>query len=268
MEPYSEWIPEGALAPYVARIWSWDGPVPAARAMRFLPNGTAQIFLSFSDRAFESRQAGRHEWRSLSPRVFIGPQFQYFDMSIAPMARMAGVIFQPGGMRPFFEGSTSGYVDQQVPLGEVWRGEQPTLDDLKDASDVIPRIADWLTARLCPSASGGRLVRELTQWDGRVCRVDSLSERFHLSPKRLSRQFREVFGVLPKRFARVRRFNLALKEIFERKNKCLVDVADEVGCFDQAHLNREFRLFSGLSPAQYLHWASSLYYFPLLNEPA
>lgn len=271
---YREWVPNDALAPYVARIWSWDGPVPDAQAMRFLPSGAAQLFFSFSPVPFESRKARCGLWQVLAPFVFIGPQFSYFDMSIKPMAQMAGIIFKPGGTLPFFDQEPRVLVDQLLPLDAVWpreRGVPPGLAQLSHPFDAPALLAGWLRQKLSHQVPRGRVLQELPLWDGRVSRVDALSNRFDLSTKRLAKVFQDLFGVHPKRFARVRRFNLALKEIFEQRNRVLVDVADEVGCFDQPHLNREFRLFSGLSPAEYLSYARTLYYFPLpdrLNEPA
>lgn len=271
---YREWVPSNALEPWVAKIWSWDGPVPDSRAMRFLPSGAAQLFFSFSKTAFESRQAGCDQWQTLSPFVFIGPQFSYFDMSIKPMTKMAGVIFKPGGTVPFFQGETRALVDQLLPLDALWPGEEgcpPGFLRLSDPFDAPALLGDWLLQKLNRPSPREKVLRDLPLWDGKVSRVDALSSRFDLSTKRLAKVFQDLFGVHPKRFARVRRFNLALKEIFEQRNRVLVDVADEVGCFDQPHLNREFRLFSGLSPAEYLAYARTLYYFPLpdrLNEPA
>lgn len=265
-EYYCEWVPDNQLSPFVAKIWAWHGPLPPTQALRFLPSGSAQLFFSFTEIPFEARKPEQLGWEVLAPSVFIGPQFSYFDMKVAPMEKMAGVIFKPGGTLPFFSPKTSDLVDQLISAQDLsWEGEviPPGLRDLTDPFLAPALLGSWLVEKLTIPTPQTRVYGELPQWDGKIARVDDLTERFGMSAKRLTRIFHVLFGVHPKRFARVRRFNRALKKIFEQQNHVLVNVAGDVGCFDQSHLNREFKLFSGISPAEYLRHAKSLYYFPL-----
>ena len=50
--------------------------------------------------------------------------------------------------------------------------------------------------------------------------------------------------------ARLIRFESALEEL--RAGRALADVAFAAGYADQAHLNRDFRAFTGLPPTEYL----------------
>ena len=70
-----------------------------------------------------------------------------------------------------------------------------------------------------------------------------------LSERQLERLFLERVGISPKRYARLRRFELARRLV--AAGQALGDVAYAAGYADQAHLTREFRVFSGTTPRRF-----------------
>jgi len=56
----------------------------------------------------------------------------------------------------------------------------------------------------------------------------------------------------PKEYARIRRFQAALRQLGASAAGG-ADIAAEVGYFDQSHFVREFRSFAGMTPTQYKH---------------
>jgi len=87
--------------------------------------------------------------------------------------------------------------------------------------------------------------------DPNLTSVANVNELTGLSAKRLIALFREEVGLTPKAYWRVRRFQGALRRI-DRGKRNGAQLAAELGYFDQAHFDREFRAFCGLSPSQYL----------------
>jgi len=71
------------------------------------------------------------------------------------------------------------------------------------------------------------------------------------SRKRLIRAFRHQIGLPPKTIARVLRFNNAVRQLAGPAPNLAV-IAQDAGYFDQAHFNRDFRAFSGVTPTAYL----------------
>jgi AraC-like DNA-binding protein len=71
-----------------------------------------------------------------------------------------------------------------------------------------------------------------------------------LSPKRLITRFRTEVGLTPKAYARVRRFQAALRRLRSGGARG-AEIAADVGYFDQAHFVREFRAFTAMTPSQY-----------------
>jgi AraC-like DNA-binding protein len=71
-----------------------------------------------------------------------------------------------------------------------------------------------------------------------------------------SRRFIELFcrevGLPPKTFCRILRFQHVLQSMNAKSPLNLAAMALECGYYDQAHLNRDFMAFTGLTPTTYL----------------
>jgi AraC-like DNA-binding protein len=68
------------------------------------------------------------------------------------------------------------------------------------------------------------------------------------SSRHLATQFRTEFGLGPKTYGRVLRFNRAVRLMSRDDTALLADVAARAGYFDQAHFAREVHEFAGVPP--------------------
>jgi transcriptional regulator GlxA family with amidase domain len=80
--------------------------------------------------------------------------------------------------------------------------------------------------------------------------VDKITRHLGWTRKRLVNAFRNEIGIPPKALARVLRFRRALVELNARKTVDFSWVALECGYSDQAHMIRDFKDFSGLTPVE------------------
>lgn len=76
------------------------------------------------------------------------------------------------------------------------------------------------------------------------------ARELRLSSRQLERLFLERVGVSPKRYARLRRFERAVR--LAREERPLGEVAFASGYSDQAHFIREFRSLTGEAPRSFL----------------
>ena len=106
------------------------------------------------------------------------------------------------------------------------------MSRLSDAPDIDPGVA-WSLGSI--TASGGRTA------------IGTLADELGWSHRRLINRYRDAIGLPPKTVARIVRFECALERL--RTDAALSAVAAECGYFDQAHLCREVRELSGLTPA-------------------
>jgi AraC-like DNA-binding protein len=84
--------------------------------------------------------------------------------------------------------------------------------------------------------------------DARIAEVQSAAG---YSAKHFIEIFRASVGLTPKTYCRVRRFQSVLENLFGKRKIEWARVALDCGFYDQSHLNREFRAFSGVTPGEY-----------------
>lgn len=96
------------------------------------------------------------------------------------------------------------------------------------------RKVAWALARI--EASGG------------LVDIGALARELGHSPKHLIAQFREHIGLPPKLAARLIRFDRCVRHIRNGGRERWAELALMFGYYDQAHLVRDFRQFTGLTP--------------------
>jgi AraC-like DNA-binding protein len=116
--------------------------------------------------------------------------------------------------------------------------EQAMTERLAASPDRIPADLTWALRRL--EATFGRVG------------VNTLADEIGCSRKHLTVRFRREFGLPPKLFARVARFDRAVGLMRRGRAESHARLAGECGYADQAHLTREFRQFAGDPPAAFL----------------
>ena len=149
-----------------------------------------------------------------------------------------------------------------MPLDELHNRTVP-LEDVLGAGTLVEELAgapDWdacfrrldaeLTRRIAAAPAPHPAVREA--WRALVASrgtvpIGALAAELGWSRRHLAARFREDVGASPKFLARLLRFEHAAERI-RTGSAPLGDVALACGFYDQAHLNREVRDFTGAPP--------------------
>jgi AraC-like DNA-binding protein len=84
-----------------------------------------------------------------------------------------------------------------------------------------------------------------------VVRIADLLKNHAIHVRKLQRVFLEEIGISAKRFARIVRFNQAMKAIEKNPEADLLSLAYECGYADQAHFTRNFREMFGMTPTEF-----------------
>jgi AraC-like DNA-binding protein len=79
--------------------------------------------------------------------------------------------------------------------------------------------------------------------------IEGLAASLHVSYKWLERNFLQSTGVSPKEFARQQRFLHTYFDLLNQPKKDLHEIALENAFYDQNHFSKEFKKFTGCSPA-------------------
>ena len=95
------------------------------------------------------------------------------------------------------------------------------------------------------------LVSRITRAKGQVT-IQQLEEETNYSACYLRRIFKSYHGISPKQFAQYIRFQNLLEQI-NKDDIRFDDIALECGYYDEAHMMREFKNYTGKTMEQYQH---------------
>ena len=259
---YEELAPPAELRALVHRIWLLRGAgTPGLAAFqRVMPDGRAELIFNLAD-PFECRDGDRVKAQPLA--LLVGPNRRAMQIRATGSVDLVGVRFRPEALSAWLRVRGPELVDGSWALGELPAPLDPTLAErLAEARNSSRRVA-ILRGHLIRASSRVTFDRrigaavDMALADGNA-RPAAIADTVGMSYRQLSRLFRERLGFGPKPLVRLGRFQRALRALEAPGPRSVASVATGTGYFDQAHLARDFRLFSGVAPARYLAEARAL----------
>jgi AraC-like DNA-binding protein len=165
--------------------------------------------------------------------------------------RAVMATLHPGTSKAVLGVAADAIAGQVIELDDLWgrAATQRLLDQLattRVTSEAAEVLESAIAARAVTSGSN-RLVLEAAE---RLTSagVNIVATDLGVSERHLRRVFREAVGVSPKEFARLVRFNRALRAAHEDDGESWASIAAAAGYYDQAHLIGEFHSISGVTP--------------------
>ncbi len=248
--------PSPPLAGLIERLWLREGPPPRHAFDRVLPAGREEIIFNLNDGELRCYHDDGRPWGRTSGPLFAGMHRSGYVIDTRQQSAIMGVHFKPGGAWrllgiPAHELSGS-RIEFQAVLGP---DAHRLMDQLLRAAAPVEKLR-LVDAALCRRRL--KFMHPAVAWAAEqmsrypaMTRVARLAEEAGLSERRLGEIFTTQVGINPKGFARLRRFQSTLGRIHRVEQPDWCDLALRSGYSDQAHLIREFREFSGLTPATY-----------------
>ena len=204
---------------------------------------------------FEVRRLNGTGARNAYPIALIGSQtFRRVELLMHGNIDAFTIVFQPGGVSTLFsvpaEELTNDDFEGEAVLG---RGVGELLRRLGDVSAFADRarVADaYLCAKRPALDSISGIANAATRvLCGSGCvRVADLAHHAGLGIRQFERRFRHEIGIPPKLYARIVRFEAALRRKATAPAMRWTDIAHALGYHDQMHMVRDFNRLSGESP--------------------
>lgn len=189
--------------------------------------------------------------RSLDKLELAGPR-------LTPARRVYGndpaittVLLRPGVLNWLFELPALDWVDHRAPASEVvgWPAAELLLSQLNRARSTAAQV--WIIEQQLHCWVDKALARRAWQPPPRVptaaARVGDWAGAATSSTRQLQRRVGDALGLSPKTLLRIERLNEGLRRLAD--GEPLADVAAHGGFSHAAHMVREFRALTGLSPA-------------------
>jgi AraC-like DNA-binding protein len=257
---YRRYTPEPPLAALVDCIWYSEGLEGMHARERLLPNGESGIVFDLREEPvliYDAQEIGK--FVKYAPAIFCGARTDCFVIETSQQERVIGIQFRPGGAFPFLKMPAGEVANDTYSLDDIWPGKAARIRDaLINAPDVAAMFSlleQFLlaqlqgSARLHPAVSFAvsHLIKPTSN-----PRIRDLADRVGLSSRRFIELFRDQTGLTPKSFQRVRRFQQVLRSLRASPGENWAGVAYRCGYYDQAHFIHDFRLFSGMTPGEYI----------------
>jgi len=166
------------------------------------------------------------------------------------------ILFKAAGAAAFFQQPLHELFEASVPLDNFIAPDKLTLleEQLAEADGNQQRaiiVNQFLTQHIQNHKQDQLVISALQKIrlsKGQI-RIRDLADAHYISQDAFEKRFRRVVGTSPKQFAGI----IKIKSIVDSKvpDASLTQIALEAGYFDQPHFNKEFKLYTGLSPADF-----------------
>lgn len=251
--------PSPRLAPFIELIWAVRGATDNI-SEAVLPNGAIELMINFGPTQKVTAYADRGVNEDFKRFWIAGMQERSLTIASPHGCDHMGVRFKPGGAHAFFESPmhdvSNQVIDLDLIIGETAAAElHERLLMMTSHKERCATVEQWLLQRryaVHPYYATTRRAIDLLQSSSFRVSVTEICNRLGLSNRHLIEQFRRVVGVTPKSLSRIARFNAVVRATQNQTQHDWAGLAYRFNFADQAHLVREFRHFSGVTPVQFI----------------
>ncbi|MCB1584035.1 MAG: helix-turn-helix transcriptional regulator [Marinicella sp.] len=220
------------------------------------PEGVFELIFQSDDMVWQ-KDSCDGIWQQREEAFVGGLHQQSYQLKLPPETEIISVRFKHGAFKYFFSGRLNDFVNQKVPITELWSqaGKQLQMK-LKSQVNQIQKlqiIAAFIESQLNTQQHSviDQSVRSILNCKGMID-MESLERQSFLSTAQFRKRFREEVGLSPKKYAKVIKINAILNELEQQKGqKNLTDLVYAYDYFDQSHFIRDFRSVVGKTPTQY-----------------
>jgi len=241
-------------------LWAVDQQVeqPLAPGMRehILPTGEMHLVFRLSGQPlclFEG--AADLRGHRIGQAVVGGARSTFYIKDITRPSCSVGAMLRPGAAELLFDATADDLAQRHTRLDELWgRAAHLAHEQLLEAGRLEQQLAilETLLASRLPVVRGLHpaiaYALEHFETSGSVHAVVQHSGYSH---RHFIDLFQRAVGLTPKVYGRVRRFQKALQHAALDGTPSWAALALEVGYSDQAHFNRDFLKFAGVTPTAY-----------------
>ncbi len=253
-------VPRPALADYVTLFYWFRADVPVFEDVERADH--AQIRFRLTPGGSEYRFVDEEVQRAADAHV-VGPTTGAFHVRAIGPIDVFGAGITPAGWAALIGADASAAINRVLNVQDLFGTKAPkTIEALRAAPDLAAKTAvceDMLLGVL----SRGRpqtlaFVRQVDGWlsEGASPEIDVLVERTGLSRRQVERKCRALYGSPPKMLARkYRALRAAVALVADQVS---FDEAVGRGFYDQSHMIREIKQFTGMTPGQFRDEPSAL----------
>ncbi|GAA3240109.1 hypothetical protein GCM10020216_065550 [Nonomuraea helvata] len=257
-----------ALAPYVDRIWSWEGR--AEELPTVFPGTGAELVIQRGAGIVAHTASG--PYRLPEAHLLCLRRTRWRLAAAGPVAFTA-VRLRAGALAALCPVPTTVIADQAVAAADVFGAAADRLVAAVRAGGTLAeraaRIESVLVRTLDSAAPPDRRVAAAVARiyrDPATARVNQIGPGVGLSARHLRRGFLTTVGVPPKEFQQLARFQRVVRTLLLSESQAHLAVALSAGYYDQSHYIKDVRRLTGARPTELLAGSVPHFYYPSLSR--
>lgn len=201
------------------------------------------------------------------PEAFLYGQITEFkEVYCQGPAQLSIIVFHSRGLARILNIPASELNNKVIPLaglfgdaGAIFQRDMRASGKLSEKinlmEDFVRKMADSHPSTGDPMVA---IALDLIQRHKGVIPIHHLTDIIGCQPRQLERKFISAVGISPKHLCNIVRVHAFIKLLQSDKKYNLTGFAYDSGYYDQAHLIRDFRKITGLTPTQYIRNSTPL----------
>ena len=249
-------VPAGPLGRAVESVWYAHGRVPYVRE-RIAPTGSTVAVIVLGDAIRQTADDGHGETLQSATGLLIGPHDRPIINEPTGETHAVGIVTTPVGAQAALGIHPADHRGRVVELASAWpaagelRGRFATVTDPESMLDLVCDRLQLGLDLTVPALERCETAVGLLEADP-TRPVTEVAAAVGVSSSQLTRDFTRVVGMSPRVLGRLLRVRRLLDSIDIAGAIDWPTRAAELGWYDQAHLIRDFRRHTGVTPTTYL----------------
>lgn len=253
-------LPSPDLRPFIKHYLFINSTETLTKVFRIFSDGNTGVVFSLQTKLYSEDQ-------DELPRTFVyGQILDYKTLITSGAVSLCIVVFYPFGMNSLLgiRGTLlkNILVDSQEIFGSDVNYLQEQLQVLKSREDMINLLNHFFSSQKPFNSTLYPMVSSATQWmltRKGLFTAKELLDYTGWQQRSLERAFNDVVGLSPKKLGGIIRLHHFLGEVRKINiNEDLTPLVYDSGYYDQAHLIRQFKQITGITPTVYQKICSPL----------
>ena len=171
------------------------------------------------------------------------------------------ILFKETGASAFFKEPLHELFEESISLDNFINQQKISIveEQLSEVPNDIQRISivEKFLLSILYNHETDKLISnavEKINLNKGIVKIKQLASSLYISNDSFEKRFRRIVGTSPKQFSSIVRMSSIVHQRTQKQS--LSDIAFDAGYYDQPHFNKDFKLFTGLTPADFFKSAS------------
>ncbi|RXJ97497.1 hypothetical protein CRV00_01300 [Malaciobacter molluscorum] len=270
---FQSFKPKSTLKEYIKCYWIIDGKNNIKEYKKtILPH--VEVCISFLFIENKSKSVKEKEFTSA---IYITPaKIKNYELKINGRFYFIDVSLHPGVFYEIFKISLSKLEKRSYNINELnIKFDEKVIDKIninKDEEDKIIDILDDFFSKLCSKIIDEKIVDDIKKLT-LSSNLNKFYNEINLSNRQIQRETKKITGLTPRTIQRISRFYKILNNLKTFDDINYSTLAQKLDFYDQSHLIKEFKYFSGeniknflITSKNYLQFESEEYCHQILKK--